>query len=138
MRTHVLDANALWRYLTKTAGGDKVRDLFDEATAANTPVLMSVVTFGEVYYTASRQLGLTKAEKLLDEVLEEIPLGLVDVRKQDAVRAAQLKARYDVPYADSFVAALAGGEHVVVTADYEHFQRIPKLRVLKLPSAKKA
>lgn len=51
--------------------------------------------------------------------------------------AARLKAQYNLSYADASAAALTGGQHVLVTADVEHFERVSKLRLLKLPHAKR-
>jgi predicted nucleic acid-binding protein len=58
------------------------------------------------------------------------------VTQADAERAARLKAQYNLPYADAFAAAATAAQHVLVTADTEHFQRVPKLRLLKLQRAK--
>ena len=61
----------------------------------------------------------------------------VSVTPDDAIRAARLQAQYNLPYVDAFQAALTGHQHVLVTADREHFERVPKLRLLKLPRAKR-
>ena len=132
MRQHVLDANALYHYLLKTDNGIVAR-VFREAVPADAAVMMSVVSWGEVYYTLAKRIGMDRARKLLAEVLEKTPLSLVNVERRDAESAAELKNRYQIPYADAFVAALAGSQHIVVTADVKDFSRIPKLRILKLP-----
>ena len=136
MRTHILDASALYRYLTDEPGAEIVANLLKEASAADSPVIMSVVNWGEVYYTLVKRIGLAKAEKLLRDVLERVPLSLIGISQSDAERAARLKAQYNLPYADAFAAALTTAPHVLVTADVEHFSRVPKLRLLKLPRAK--
>ena len=137
MRTHVLDASALYRFLTKGDGSPIVNDLLLQASATGTPILMSAVNWGEVYYSLVKRIGLVKADKMMAEMTERIPLSLTAVTPEDAVRAARLKAQYNLPYADAFAAALTGGQHVLVTADVEHFERVPKLRLLKLPRAKR-
>jgi predicted nucleic acid-binding protein len=137
VRTHVLDASALFRYLTNGEGAAIIEDLLLQASATSAPILMSAVNWGEVFYTLVKRIGLAKTDKLMIEVLDKTPISLGDVTAEDAVRAARLKAQYNLPYAHAFAAALAGGQHVLVTADVEHFQRVPKLRLLKLPSAKR-
>lgn len=137
MRVHVLDANALYRYLTNGDGAEVVADVFRQALAANTPVIMSVINWGEVFYTSVKYIGLTKSERLLTQALENIPLSLIIVQKENAFRAARINAQYGIPYADAYAAELTGGQHVLVTADVDHFARIPKIRLLKLPSHKK-
>ncbi len=137
MRIHVLDASALYRYLSARDGADVVARVLKEAVATDTGVMMSVINWGEVYYTLVKHIGLTKTDKLLTELLAKVPVSLVGVALEDAVRAARLKAQYNIPYADAFAAAITRGQHVLVTADVEHFERVPKLRLLRLPRAKK-
>jgi predicted nucleic acid-binding protein len=138
MRIHVLDASALYRYLTNGEGEQVVTDVFTHASATSTQVMMSVVNWGEVYYSLVKPIGLTRTDKLMTEILDKIPISLIGVAPEDAVRAARLKAQYNLPYADAFAAALTGGQHVLLTADVGHFERVPKLRLLKLPRAKRA
>lgn len=136
MRTHVLDANALYRFLNQGDGFEIVRDVFKQAREADVPVMMSVIAWGEVYYTLVKHIGLAKAAQSLEQALQLTGLHLVRVDEQDARKAAELKAKFNIPYADAFTAALTGSQHVVVTADVEHFGRIRKLRILKLPQHK--
>ncbi len=138
MRTHVLDASALYRYLTNGAAEEIVARVLTDAAATGTPVLMSVVNWGEVYYTLAKQIGLSKTENLMIGLADKLPVSVVGVAVEDAVRAARLKAQYNLPYADAFAAALTGTLRVLVTADVSHFERVPKLRLLRLPSAKRA
>ena len=138
MRIHILDASALYRYLSDGAGADIVASVLKEALATDTEVMMSVINWGEVYYTLVKHIGLAKTDKLMTELLGKVPVSLVGVALEDALRAARLKARYNIPYAAAFAAALTRGQHVLVTADIEHFERVPKLRLLRLPRAKKA
>jgi len=98
--------------------------------------MMSAVNWGEVYYGLVKRIGINKTESALNRTLETAPLVLIAVTGEDAVRAARLKAQYNLPYADAFAAALTGSQHVLVTADVDHFTRVPKLRLLKLPQAK--
>ncbi|MGA3056121.1 MAG: PIN domain-containing protein [Candidatus Korobacteraceae bacterium] len=138
MRIHVLDASALYRYLTNGAAEEIVARVLMDAAVAGNPVLMSVVNWGEVYYTLAKQIGLNKTENLMIGLADKLPVSVVGVAVEDAVRAARLKAQYNLPYADAFAAALTGTQRVLVTADVSHFERVPKLRLLKLPRAKKA
>lgn len=136
MRTHVLDASALFRYLMNADGAEVVDQLFRQAAVSRLPILMSVVNWGEVYYGLVKRAGLTRTDGTMTNLLGRVPLSLVAVTADDAVRAAKLKAQYNLPYADAFAAALTGHQNVLVTADVDHFSRVPKLRLLKLPQAK--
>jgi predicted nucleic acid-binding protein len=136
MRAHVLDANAFYRFVTDGDGAEIVADIFKQAKSA-TPVeatvMMSVIAWGEVYYTVVRHIGIAKAENLLEEARRRTGIDLVRVETEDAVKAGRLKAQYNIPYADAFSAVLAGTQNIVVTADEEHFSRVPKIRMVKLP-----
>jgi len=132
MRAHILDANALYRFLTKTAGADVVADLFKRALREGQPLLMSVINWGEVFYTLARNLGFERARRIMAEA-EILPLTIVDADKSQVEAAAGLKAGYALAYADCFAAALAGKDGVVVTADPEFKARIKTLRILALP-----
>lgn len=136
MRTHVLDASALYRYLTDGPGAATVAGVLKEAAGAGSDAVMSVVNWGEVYYTLARHFGFAKTDKLMSDLLQRVPIALVAATQHDAQRAARLKAQYNLPYADAFAVALTAAQHVLVTADTEHFARVSKLRLLKLPSAK--
>ena len=139
MRQYVLDANALLRFIINADGAEMVEKVLKEATASETRVVMSVVNWGEVYYTMARRIGLAKTDQLLTETLEKTHLWLIQVDQENIAKVARLKAQnHDVPYADCFAAALAGSRHVLVTAAVKHFERVrtPKLRLLKLPPAK--
>lgn len=138
MRTHVLDASALYRFVTKGDGSQVVDDLLKQASATGAPILMSSVNWGEVYYSLVKRIGIARTDKLMTEVLDRIPLSLAAVAPEDAVRAARLKAQYNLPYADAFAAALTSNQRVLVTADVGHFEHVPRLRLLKLPRARRA
>jgi predicted nucleic acid-binding protein len=99
--------------------------------------MMSVLNWGEVYYTLVKRIGIAKAEGVIAETLRSAPIALLSATPDDAIRAAPLKAQYNLAFADSFSAALAGNQNVLVTVDVEHFERVPKLCLLKLPRAKR-
>ena len=62
MKTHVLDANALYRFLQNGPGADLVEQLFKVARSASSMVSMSVINWGEVYYTITREAGIAAAD----------------------------------------------------------------------------
>lgn len=119
-------------------GADIVEDIFSQAqqSTPHASVMMSVIAWGEIYYTLVKRVGIAKATQLLDQAHQLTRLHLVPVDEPDARQAAELKAKFRIPYADAFTAALAGTQRIVATADFEHFGRIPKLRILKLPPHK--
>jgi ribonuclease VapC len=136
MKTHVLDANALFQFLQRGPGADTVRQLFKQAREFNGQIQMSVINWGEVHYSIARHKGIKAATAILDKI-DELPLMIVGADLSQTRTAANLKASYGVPYADCFAAALAGRSGVLVTADTKDFGKIPWLELLPIPSHKR-
>lgn len=132
MKVHVLDANALYRLLTRGPGFEIVNRLLKAARDSGVPVRMSVVNWGEVYYAIARNSGFAESERIMQRV-KLLPLTVIDADQLVTARAARLKAGYGLPYADCFAAATAGDDAVLVTADVKDFKKVPSLRILAIP-----
>jgi predicted nucleic acid-binding protein len=117
MKTYVLDASALIALLQKTPGAYKVNELLKAALQERAKVLMSAVNYGEVYGKILRELGPEQALTAVQAV-SPLPIEVLDATPQRACRAADVKAKHKLYYADSFAAALAI-EHkaTLVTSD---------------------
>src|SRR5579872_1993289 len=124
MKTHVLDANAIYVFLRNGPGAELVEDVFKAARQANSSALMSVINWGEVYYTLTKRSGLVSANAALRQ-LDNLPLSILSVDMEQTRVAASLKSSFGLPYVDCFAAALAGRSGVVVTADTKDFRRVP-------------
>ena len=136
MKVHVLDANALYCFLTGGPGADIVKRLFKQARDAQQPLRMSVINWGEVYYTIARVEGFAETARIMDRV-KLLPLAIVDAEQALTAHAAQLKAGHGLPYADCFAAAVAAKDDVLVTSDAKDFKKIPGLHLLPLPENKR-
>src|SRR5271170_5820700 len=136
MRVHVLDANALYRFLTGGPGSDTVNLLFKEARDAHAPLRMSVINWGGVYYTIAKAEGFAETARIMDRV-KLLPLSILDADEPVTVKAAQLKASHGLPYADCFAASITAKEDILVTSDAKDFRKILGLRILPLPEHKK-
>ena len=136
MKVHVLDANALYRFLTGGPGAEVVSRLFRDGRDAGQPLRMSVVNWGEVYYTIARAQGFTETAKIMDRV-KMLPLTILDADESVTEKTVKLKAGHGLPYADCFAAAVAGMGDVLVTSDVKDFRKIPGLHVLPLPEHKR-
>jgi predicted nucleic acid-binding protein len=137
-RRYVLDANALIGFFEgRQPASDKVRRLLAEAHRSSSPMWMSAVNWGEVYYTEFRLHGESKAQEV-HAYLPELPIIVVSADFDRATRAASLKQKHNLGYADAFAAELALERNAsLVTADPE-FERLGKiLSVYPLPRHKK-
>lgn len=135
MKMHVLDANALYRFLTGGPGAETVSRLFKEARDADKPLRMSVINWGEVYYTIAKAEGFAETARIMDRV-KLLPLSVLDADEAVTARAAQFKAGHGLPYADCFAAATATKDNILVTSDAKDFKKIPGLHILPLPEHK--
>ncbi|MHB8844011.1 MAG: PIN domain-containing protein [Nitrospirota bacterium] len=116
---YVLDSYALLAHFEDEAGGVQVEKIPKAAQAGKTKLFLSVVNFGEVYYTAFRERGRENADDV-KSVMEQLPITLVPADRDHALEAAKLKGAHAVAYADCFAAALGMRKKArVVTGDPE-------------------
>lgn len=125
-RRYVLDANALIGFFEARRGAaEKVRHLLGEAARLDAPLLMSAVTWGEVFYIEWRSRGEATA-RAAEESLLEMPIAVIAVDRESASRAGALKQKHGLGYADAFAAELAIERSAwLVTADPE-FEKVGK------------
>jgi predicted nucleic acid-binding protein len=105
VKTHVLDASAVFAFLQNKAGAHKVNELLKEAMRGRLEILMSAVNYGEVYGSILRAHGPERAAATMSAVQPLIRV--IDATPQRSLRAAEVKAMYKLYYVDSFAAALA-------------------------------
>jgi predicted nucleic acid-binding protein len=134
VKEYVLDANAVLRYLgvVKAEGEPKVRELFQLSKLGEARLLMSVITFGEVYYVLLKLVGQRATQEYSKTLLHSI--NLIDADQALTIEAATLKHGYKIGYADSFAAALALGRKASLVSADPAFEKFGKsLKWLRLP-----
>jgi predicted nucleic acid-binding protein len=124
---YVLDANALIGWLEdRTAVADRVDRLLQQALNHGSPIWMSAVNWGEVFYIEWRTHGEPKAREA-EAAVQELPLSIGSADRDRASRAGALKLKYGLSYADAFAAELAIERSAkLVTAD-PGFAKVGKL-----------
>jgi len=137
-RRYVLDANALIAFLEERRGAvEKVRHLLVQALRQDSPLLMSAVNWGEVFYIAWRRHGESQARKT-EADLQQLPIVVMPVDRERATRAGGLKQRHGLGYADAFAAELAMERGAwLVTADPEFAKVGKSLSIYSLPRYEK-
>ena len=106
MKRIVLDASALMTFFENRPGAEKVQDLIHLGVEGKRQLLMSVVNWGEVYYSTWRTKGPGVARKVIEDIAQ-LPLEIVDADLELTRTAAELRAEHKLPYTDGFAAALA-------------------------------
>ena len=137
-RRFVLDANALFGFFEgRRIVAAKMRQLLGEALRLDLPLMISAVTWGEVFHITWRRHGERNAREV-EARLERMPIAVVPVDRERASRAGALKQKHGLGYADALAAELAIEQGAwLVTADPE-FSRVGKgLLVYSLPRYEK-
>ena len=134
MKRYVLDASALMAFFEREPGADRVEGLLGAAAASHQPLLMSVVNWGEVYYSIWRKYGEDVARRTLAEIAQ-LPIELVDVDMETTRLAASFKAKHKLPYADAFAAALAQQRKAILITVDKDFLQIEKQVSILWPNA---
>jgi predicted nucleic acid-binding protein len=133
--TMVLDAHALMVLFNDEPGAEEVEKILIKAESGSPKLLMSVVNWGEIYYSilrgASQEMAETKAHEIAGMQIELVP---VDADDLELVRqAAAFKATRKMSYADCFAAALAkikNAELVTGDREFKQLARDVKIRWL--------
>lgn len=118
----LLDTFPLVRFFKAEPGSERVKTLLLEARRKNTPLVMSELNAGELYYIIARALGMDRAEEMLAS-LSMIPVKLLPTTWELTIAAARLKATWALSYADCFALASAiAYKAMLVTGDPEFKQ----------------
>jgi ribonuclease VapC len=127
-----LDASAAISFFEDRPGAEKVENLLAEGFAGRAELLMSVVNWGEFYYSEWRARGLKAAQKMAAEI-SQFPIQIVSADFNLTKSAAELHAEFNLPYADCFAAALSKSwKAQLVTADHDFSRVASEINILFL------
>ena len=125
MATKILDSWALMALFNEESAADEVEKLLSQAAADRHKLLMSVVNWGEIYYSVMRGASPEMAEQKAREIAA-MPIEIVPADLHQTHQAAIFKATRKMSYADCFGAALAKIKNAeFVTGDPE-FKSVEK------------
>ena len=127
---YVLDTSAVLTFFEGEPGVTVVKDLLRRARRGEARVLVSLMTTYELLYITtqerSEEEGLRRVLELRALPFEEAPLG-----PTVAIRAANLKARYTLSVADSWIAATAIEERAILVHKDPEFRPLERVVVLE-------
>jgi predicted nucleic acid-binding protein len=134
MVTYALDASAVLRYLDDEPGSERVAEIIKSHLDGNCRTIISAVHWGEIAGVTCKTRGRRTMDLVLAR-LEDFGLDIVPANGARAVRAALIKLRRRVPYADAFGVELAdSSDHVLVTADFDLKPASKDIKIEFLPS----
>jgi ribonuclease VapC len=106
MKGFVLDSYALIAYFEDEQGADKVEQILEQSERDKINLVMTIINWGEVYYSIYRSKGEEKAEECL-LVIEQFFIELVEADRELVYQAARLKANHSTAIGDCFAASVA-------------------------------
>ena len=119
----VLDAWAVMAYLEDEPAAEAVADMIADAHEEDTPLFMSVVNAGEVWYIIAREASVADAERSITE-LRQLGIQFVDADWTLARDAGAYKSKYKMSFADCFAAALAKQKKAVLLTGDSEFKQV--------------
>src|SRR5579863_2659536 len=125
MKRIVLDASAVMTFFENRPGADKVEELIHLGVAGKRQLLMSVVNWGEVYYSTWRAHGPGVARKIIEDIAQ-LPIDIVPADLALTHAAAELRATNKLPYTDAFAAALASLRNASLATSDKDFASVEK------------
>lgn len=132
MSRFVLDSSAIITLFENRSGAEKVVELLRRAGVGKAKLMMSVVNWGEAYYSVWNTHGPGVARNVLAD-LASLPVAVLPADQPQALLAAELKAQQKLPYADCFAASLAlERDATLVTADSDFARLKKKISLLLL------
>lgn len=127
INTYLLDASAALDFLEDGPGAERIEQLMREARRSSTPMLMSVLNWGELFYPSWQRRGEESAKSTLAD-LSRLPIELVPVDTSQVLKAGEFKVVHKIPYVDCVAAALS------VLRQSDAGDRRPQLRKTWKPS----
>ncbi|MFZ5799464.1 MAG: type II toxin-antitoxin system VapC family toxin [Thermodesulfobacteriota bacterium] len=119
MKRYVFDSYAILAFLEDERAAGEVEKILREIENGRAKGLLSIINWGEIYYTTMREQGRDIAESVID-LLDTYPLKLIESDRSLTLAAARFKGKYRIAYADCFAAALAvQSSAILLTGDPE-------------------
>ena len=126
MNSILFDSFAMLRFFYQETGAEKLRDLLREATKSEVPRLISAMNVGELIYITRRRSGeVAKLQMLVN--LKSLGFTLLPCPNDLIFRAAELKARFPMSYADTFAVASAIEHNATLVTGDPEFRQVEHL-----------
>jgi len=130
---YVLDTSAWLTLIEDEAGADTVQDILEQAKAGEATVLVSFMSFMEVYYITLQERDVNEARERVN-LMAALPVLRVESTRALGIAAAELKAEHRLSVADAWIAALAEERGATLVHKDPEFEQVEAIvKVLKLP-----
>ncbi len=120
--SYVLDSWPFLELMVRAVPILRLSELFMRAAKVEVVLAMSEMNLGEIFYRLSREKGEAEAQETIERIAS-LPMTIVPISSGDVLRAARIKARTTISYADCFCAGLAiERDAAVVTGDHDFLE----------------
>ena len=121
----VLDSWAVLAYLEGEASAERVGNAISDAHDDDTPLFMSVLNVGEVWYIIARETSPPDADQSVTQ-LRQLGIKFVEADWLLAYEAAKYKSKHRMSYADCFAAALTKQKNAVLVTGDPEFKQVER------------
>ena len=130
---YVLDTSAWLTLIEDESGADQVQELLEKARAGEVVVLVSFMSFMEVYYITLQEQEPAEAQERVN-LMAALPVLRVESTQTLSLLAGRLKADHRLSVADAWIAALAQERGATLVHKDPEFEQVEGMvQVLKLP-----
>lgn len=104
MKRYLLDTSALLTLKHEELGADEVEYILRQASYGKVEVWVSFITFMELFYIVWQKQGQEEAYRIFLET-KALPIKKIDTNESLGLIAGELKAKFSISVADSWIAA---------------------------------
>lgn len=128
MDRFILDACAVLALLREEQGMDIVKEVID----SDVETFLHAVTFLEIYYNVTNELGIENANLFFEQLLQTKIKIIYEITENTIKHAGYFKSKYKVSLGDSFVLATAKSHSAkIVSSDHHELDIIEKSENMK-------
>ncbi|MFH0726854.1 MAG: type II toxin-antitoxin system VapC family toxin [Pseudomonadota bacterium] len=130
---YVFDTSAWLTLIEDEPGAEMVQTLLEKTASGNATVLVSFMSFMEVFYITLQEREIEEALTRL-RLMESLPITRVESSASLSIVSAKLKAEHRMSVADAWIAALAKERSATLVHKDPEFEQIgDRLKLLPLP-----
>jgi ribonuclease VapC len=123
---YLFDSYALLAFFQNEEGSKNVYEALRKVMKAKTSPLICVINLGEIIYMTKRRFGDEKKIEILGRIYQ-MGFNILPASDDIVFKAAELKSRYPISYADCFAVAWAiETSSIIITGDPE-FKKVEDL-----------
>ncbi len=126
----VFDTMPIIKLFAKEDGWDSVQRILTLVEDQRIQAAISVITLTEIYYKYVRESRIDLAEIRTQQLRYSQAVKKLEVNQEIALKAGELKGKYNIPIADAFIAATAHKNKSIVLSDDEDFKKITEIKTL--------